>query len=86
MTMTDARRPGAMPGIQIDPLRCGGRPVLAGTRFTLSQLVAQIAWGVSPQQVADDFDLDPETVTAALNSLALFLDRDGVPLWEVPGA
>lgn len=71
-----------LPGIEIDPARCGGAPVLDGRRFKLAQLIAQIAEGMTAAQVADEFDLDPTVVTAALNSLALWLDHSDVPIWK----
>ena len=63
-----------LPGIATDPGRCGGRPTLTGRRFTISQLLAQIAEGASPREVAGDFGLDEAGVVLALRSLALFVD------------
>ena len=64
-------------GIEIDPERRGGRPVLAGTGFTIAQLLAEIADGASPDEVADNFSLDREVVRSALFALAFWIDHPG---------
>lgn len=65
-----------LPGIEVDPLRRSGVPVLAGTRFTVAQLLAELAEGNrSLNQIAFDFDLPYSTARLALESLAAALDR-----------
>jgi uncharacterized protein (DUF433 family) len=57
------------PFIEVNSLCVGGAPALAGRRFTLSQLVAEIAED-SLMRVCEDFDLDRDEVVGALNQLA----------------
>ena len=42
----------------------GGRPCLAGTRFPVLQIVAHVRAGTTPQELADNYDLDIEKVHA----------------------
>ena len=45
--------------VEIDPQRRGGQPVLKGTRFPISQIIAQIAEeGVN--KFIEEFDYDPQ--------------------------
>lgn len=60
--------------VVVDPLRRCGRPVLPGTGFMLSTLLAEIAEGRTAAEVAVDFGLEPGKVGDALNALALSLE------------
>ena len=46
--------------IETDPNKAGGIPVLSGTRFKISQVLAEIADGKSLKGLARDFSLDRE--------------------------
>lgn len=46
-----------IPEIEIDPDRAGGKPVIKGTRYTVAQLLAEIAEGDSIDDIALDMDL-----------------------------
>lgn len=66
------------PGIDIDPSVCHGKPVVAGTRITVAQILATLASGQSREELLEDFpSLTPEGIDAALafgSSLSGFED------------
>jgi len=53
-----------------DPQIRGGEPVIAGTRFPVAQLLAELAEGRPLWDIADDYDLDLGTAKAVLRELA----------------
>jgi uncharacterized protein (DUF433 family) len=61
--------------VEIDPRRRGGVPVLRGTRVTVAEALAEVADSCGVQEVADNFDLDSESLRCLLNSLSLLLNR-----------
>jgi uncharacterized protein (DUF433 family) len=65
--------------IWTDENRRSGLPCLRNTRFTISQLIAEIAERGSVSEVSDTFDLDPDTVRGALEDVATFFDH---PTWD----
>ena len=56
--------------IDIDPERASGAPVLPKTRFTIAQLLAQIAQSKGVYEVGYDFDLKEDDIKAVLNELS----------------
>lgn len=56
--------------IEIDPAIASSVQVIRGTRFTVSQLLAEIAENVSPAKVAENFGLDAKSVTAVILELS----------------
>lgn len=60
--------------IEVDPQKRGGVPVLRGTRFTVAQVLAEIAEGRSVAELAEDFDLDPALLKKFLEGLAQSFD------------
>lgn len=56
--------------VDIDPERAGGLPVLPKTRFTIAQLLAQIAQSKGVYEVGFDFDLNENDIKAVLNELS----------------
>ena len=53
--------------IEIDPRRCGGKPVIAGTRIPVSVIVDQLAEAGSIDKLLDKYpELTTEKVIAAL--------------------
>lgn len=56
--------------IEIDPERAGGKPVIAGTRVTLAQILAELAEGHTLDEIAQDYSLSRDILAAALNELA----------------
>lgn len=61
--------------IDVDPARRAGIPVLKGTRFKASQVLAQIAAGDSIEDLIEDLELPEEIVRNFLQSLSMALDR-----------
>jgi len=59
--------------VEVDPRRRGGVPVLRGTRFTVAQTLAELSETSGVAEVADKFDLDPQTIKDMLNGLSLIL-------------
>lgn len=60
--------------ISIDPKVMGGKPVIAGTRVTVEQIVRECARGLAPAEVADQYPrLKVDDVLAALVFAADYL-------------
>lgn len=57
------------------PQVLGGVPVLKGTRFSLAQLFAELAEGESVDTVADDFEVDRDSLSAILHAMAVCLNQ-----------
>ena len=60
--------------VEVNPQKRSGVPVLKGTRFTVAQLLAEIAEGRSVAEIAEDFDVDKALIQRLLEGLALCLD------------
>jgi len=69
---------GVSRALEADPERCGGKPVLKGTRFTAAQVLAELAATTGPDDLAGNFDLDAGLIRQFLNELALHLDRNAL--------
>lgn len=41
--------------IAVDPAICGGRPIVAGTRVRVTDVLEMLAGGASPAEIAADF-------------------------------
>jgi len=55
------------PRVAVDPAVCGGRPVIAGTRVRVTDVLEMLAGGATPAEIADDFPyLSEDDVRAAL--------------------
>ena len=64
------------PRISVDPAVCGGRPVIAGTRVRVTDVLEMLAGGATPAQIAEDFPYVSETdVQAALAFAAAQADH-----------
>jgi len=61
--------------VEISVKKLGGVPVLKGTRFSVAQVLSQIADGDSVQELAENFELDRQQVSTLLHALAAYLDR-----------
>ena len=53
-------------GISIDPAVCHGKPVIAGTRVLVSTILGALAGGDSRADVAEDYEVTMEQISAAL--------------------
>jgi len=60
--------------VEIDPKIRGGVPVLKGTRFTVSETLAELAESDAIDDVADNFDLEQSKIKDLLNGLSLLLN------------
>lgn len=56
--------------IVVDKDIMGGTPVIKGTRFPVSQVLAELSEGYTVYDIADHFDYDPELVISVLKELA----------------
>lgn len=57
--------------IAIDPAIRSGKPHLAGTRLTVSDVLEYLASGMSPSQLCEDFpELTPTMIQASLSFAA----------------
>lgn len=58
------------PGVISDPEILGGRPTLRGRRIAVSQLVDQLAGGMTLSEIQDDYQLRDEEIHALLGYIA----------------
>lgn len=64
------------PRIAVDPAICGGRPVVAGTRMRVTDILDMLAGGATPAQIAADFPyISEDDVRAALAYAAAVVDH-----------
>jgi uncharacterized protein (DUF433 family) len=62
---------GPLTRISIDPRVCGGKPCLRGLRIPVSVVLAQLATGQTPQQIADEYpELEVDDVLECLRYAA----------------
>ena len=54
------------PLAETDPARLGGRPVLRGTRMPVDDIVANAEYGVSVDEIGEQFGLAVATVRGVL--------------------
>ncbi len=68
------------PRIIVDPNIRFGKPVIRGTRVPVEMVVAKLAGGMTPEEVAEEYGLTLEDVRAALSYAAKMLAEDNVRL------
>lgn len=57
--------------ITLDPEIRNGKPIIRGTRITISDILEYLAGGMSEAEILDDFpDLQPDDISAALTFAA----------------
>jgi uncharacterized protein (DUF433 family) len=61
--------------VDADPAKAGGVPVVKGSRFPVSQLLAELADGSNVQEIAENYELDPELLSSLLHALAVYLNK-----------
>jgi len=66
------------PGIVVDPEIRFGKPVIKGTRVPVHIVVAKLAGGMSPDEVAKEYELTPEEIRAALGYAAKVLEQQEI--------
>jgi len=54
------------PGIVSDPSILGGHPILKGHRIAVSQLIGQLAGGMTIQEIQEDYELTENEIQAIL--------------------
>ncbi len=64
--------------IWTDKGRLGGKPCIRNTRFSVAQLIAELAEGRNLRELADDFRLDIGDVQGALEEVAQHFDKSWV--------
>ena len=53
--------------VEVDPHRVGGRPVIKGTRMPADDIVANHEYGVSIEEIAEQFRIAPAIVQELLS-------------------
>jgi len=66
------------PRIVIDASIRSGRPVIEGTRVPIDIVLQQLAAGLTPEQVADEYGVEREDVLAVLAYAAKALSNEEV--------
>lgn len=61
--------------IEIDPGKRGGIPVLVGTRFTVAQVLAELAETQGVEEVAATYRLDAEAIRGLLDGMSLLMQK-----------
>jgi uncharacterized protein (DUF433 family) len=71
------------PRISVDPAVCGGRPVVAGTRMRVSDILDMLADGATEAEIAGDFPyIVPADIRACLSFAARSADHPVVTAAE----
>lgn len=64
------------PRIVIDPAICGGRPILAGTRMRVTDILEMLGDGATEAEILADFPyVDGADIRACLNYAASLADH-----------
>ncbi len=66
------------PRIVVDPKVRFGKPVIKGTRVPAELVVAKLAGGMTPEEVAEEYEISLEDVRAALSYAANLLAAEEV--------
>jgi len=67
--------------IEVDPNRCHGKPVIAGTRVMVRTVLGALAAGDSAQRVAEAYAISEQDIRAAIAfANELVGDWDHVPV------
>jgi uncharacterized protein (DUF433 family) len=64
------------PGVVSDPDILGGRPTLRGRRIAVSQLVDQLAGGMTLDEIRADYQLRDDEIRALLGYIAQVVHQD----------
>lgn len=74
--------------IESSPTKLGGIPVLRGTRFSITQLLAELADSDIIEEIAEDFELDANQIKGGLHALSRYFYQQRPRIWidgsEVP--
>lgn len=61
--------------VEIDPQKRGGVPVLRGTRFTIAQVLAELADTDGVDQVAESYELEADLIREVLEGMSLLMQK-----------
>jgi len=64
--------------IVVDPKVIGGKPVIRGTRITVDLILELLASGMTPEEIAEDYEINIEDVRATLLYAAKILGREEI--------
>jgi uncharacterized protein (DUF433 family) len=68
-----------VPGVVSDPEVLGGQPILKGHRIAVSQLLGQLAGGMTLAEIQDDYQLTDEEMQTILRYAAVVArEKDGI--------
>lgn len=66
------------PRVGVDPEIASGKPVILGTRVPVALIVGKLAGGMSLADLAEEYELQPDDIRAALSYAARILEEDQV--------
>ncbi len=66
------------PRIVIDPKIRFGKPVIKGTRIPVDLIIGKIAGGMTIEEVAREYDLRKEDISAALRYAAQIVKKENL--------
>ena len=66
------------PRIVVDEKVAFGKPVVRGTRVPVALLVGKLAGGMTVSEVAEEYEVEPADVLAALSYAAHLLDEEQI--------
>lgn len=66
------------PRIAVDEKVAFGKPVIRGTRVPVALLVGKLAGGMTVSEVAEEYEVEPADVLAALSYAARLLDEEQI--------
>ena len=66
------------PRITVDEKVAFGKPVIQGTRVPVALVVGKLAGGMTAEEVAEEYELEPADILAALSYAARLLDEEQV--------
>lgn len=60
--------------IWTDPARMGGKPCIRNTRFTVAQLLAELADGYNIKEISTNFNIDKSALEDTLHEISQIYD------------
>lgn len=66
------------PRITVDERVAFGKPVIRGTRVPAALVVGKLAGGMTVREVAEEYELEPADILAALSYAARLLDEEQI--------
>jgi len=68
--------------IIVDPKVMSGKPVIRGSRITVDLILELLASGMTPEEIAEDYEISIEDIKAALLYAAKILGREEIMVAE----